>query len=189
MSYRRGPVFYFKDDTETGMDKVPVGYLVVLQDGSAIYVLTDKTGITDASTVANVVALGTAVTEVSGGGSSATIAATIAPTVSSAVETINEGTTATVTITNWFDSITYVVETLDGTKATISRVGNELTITGLAVVADTSTAVRVNATAAGLAVSTWVTIDVNVISVPVVADDAIADALTTSILNTYTEGA
>jgi len=90
---------------------------------------------------------------------------------------INEGSSTDVTITDWFDSISYEVESTDVAVATVSRVGNTITITGSDILSDSSTTVRIKATVPGLTASDWTNVAVDVIFIDITADDAYVDNL------------
>ena len=54
MSYKRKPNYHFASKTETGLDNVPLGRVVVCEDydgATKIFVLSDKTGVTGSTTI------------------------------------------------------------------------------------------------------------------------------------------
>ena len=97
------------------------------------------------------------------------------PSLSSVSTTINENSSTTVTITDYSQYVDYSVDTLDPLIVTASVTGNTITINGEDITDGTNKTgtIRVNAKAPGLPVSDWVEVTVNVIYVPIVADDAI----------------
>lgn len=58
MAYRRGLVFYFDTKADTGLDAVPVGYKCIIREDNTEFILSDKTGITDTTTVENTIDAG-----------------------------------------------------------------------------------------------------------------------------------
>ena len=81
----------------------------------------------------------------------------------------------TVTISNYDANLSYEVESLDTSIATVSRSNDVITIAGQEIPADVTTTVRVRANATGLTPSDWVNINVSVANVPSEPDDSIID--------------
>jgi uncharacterized Zn-binding protein involved in type VI secretion len=101
---------------------------------------------------------------------------TLIPELSSNTVSQNEEASTEVIITNYDANLTYVVESLDETVATVSRTDAVLTITGSSVTVDGSTTVRVNATASGVATSEWAEITATTLFVNSEADGVLVNA-------------
>lgn len=100
---------------------------------------------------------------------------TQSPTLSASTVTINENSSTGVTITDYDSRLDYTATPVDSNIAAASITGNTITITGGDITdgLDKQTVVNVTAKTAGILASDPVAITVNVIYVPIVADDAI----------------
>jgi len=169
MGYSRKPIYHFKDKNDKGIDKVPVGRMIIIEDYDGeikSIIKKSNAGLDSNTTLQQLVESGTNITDVGAG-------STGKPELSSVSVTVNEGTTTDIIITNYFDTLIYTVESLDESIATISTVGDTIKIEGQEVTEDTTTTVRINAAVAGLTASEWTTITVNVMYVPIQVDTTI----------------
>ncbi len=55
MAYKRKPVYHFNDLTETGIDKVPLNRLIILESNSSIYIKMSNSGLGNTSTIQNAI--------------------------------------------------------------------------------------------------------------------------------------
>lgn len=165
MSFRRGGVYYFDDETEAGIIDVPVGYVVTIRSTREQYLLINRTGLVPSSTIAFAIS-NSNLDRISGG-------STLEPVLSSNSISINEGDSSTLTIADYEPSLDYTIESLDP-LVTASIVGDTITISAGSISGgtDEQVTVRINAKLPGVAVSDWVPITVNVIRISIISDDA-----------------
>jgi hypothetical protein len=123
MGFRRGTIFYFNDGDATGINNVPVGYKVVNRDTTAEYLVSDKTGLTGASTLADAIGGGN-LTSLGGGGGIQSLMPTLS--VNSGAE-LDENSTTVVTINSFDPEAKYYVRSNTGDINGISNTFVEIT--------------------------------------------------------------
>lgn len=98
---------------------------------------------------------------------------TASPTVNNTDITLGETTAGSVVITNYNSNLLYNIQSLDESLLTLQRIDDTINITAGTVSGAESVEIHIFATEGGKFISDVTVVTVNILNVPVVADDAI----------------